>query len=75
MSEDKTIINSYETLTQALSETTLGAIEFISEEKGELKLRLSNGFKVIVCEDNHTVNVFIKYGNFVEIIRMPMKLY
>ena len=26
-------------------------------------MRLSKGFKIIVCEDNHTVNVIIKYGN------------
>lgn len=63
MSEDKNTINSYESLTQALSTATSGAIEFIAEEKGVLKLRLSNGFKVMVCEDNHTVNVIIKYGN------------
>lgn len=61
--EDKYKINSYESLTQALSTATSGAIEFVSEEKGVLELRLSNGFKVIVCEDNHTVNVIIKYGN------------
>lgn len=61
--EDKYKINSYESLTQALSDTTSGAIQFIAQERGELKLRLSKGFKVIVCEDNHTVNVIIKYGN------------
>lgn len=63
MPEDKNTINSYESLTQALSTATSGAMQFIAQEKGELKLRLSKGFKVIVCEDNHTVNVMIKYGN------------
>lgn len=63
MPEDKYKINSYESLAQALSTATSGAIQFIAQEKGELKLRLSKGFKVIVYEDNHTVNVMIKYGN------------
>lgn len=63
MPEDKYKINSYESLAQALSTATSGAIQFIAQKKGELKLRLSKGFKVIVYEDNHTVNVIIKYGN------------
>ena len=40
MPEDKYKINSYESLTQALSDTTSGVIQFIAQEKGELKLRL-----------------------------------
>ena len=55
-------INSYEELMVAVSEATSGSVKFVAEEKGALTMRLSSGFKAIVYEDNHTVNVEFKCG-------------
>ena len=55
-------IHSYEELMVAVSEATSGSVKFVAEEKGTLTMRLSSGFRAIVYEDNHTVNVEFKCG-------------
>lgn len=55
-------IHSYEELMAAVTEATSGSVKFVSEEKDILTMRLSSGFKVVVYEDNHTVNLEFKCG-------------
>ena len=55
-------IHSYEELMAAVSEATSGSVKFVAEEKGTLIMQLSSGFRAIVYEDNHTVNVEFKCG-------------
>ena len=56
-------INSYKELMAAVSDATSDSVKFVAEEKGAMIMRLSSGFKVVVYEDNHTVNLEFKYGN------------
>lgn len=55
-------IHSYEELMAAVTEATSGRVKFVAEENGTLIMQLSSGFKVVVYEDNHTVNVEFKCG-------------
>lgn len=56
-------IHSYKELMAAVSDATSDSVKFVNEENGAMIMRLSSGFKVIVYEDNHTVNLEFKYGN------------
>ena len=64
-------INSYNELMDAVTKATSGDVKFLAEEKGTLTMRLSRGFKVVVYEDNHTVNLEFKYGNIIKRFYCP----